>query len=63
MCHTCSHELIMQVALPTTISPRIRHTSVVFGTGPDFKIIVLFGGKHVKKLTYLAETTLLLFSE
>ena len=56
-----NYTIILQMALPTGITQRYRHSAVVFGSGPDFRVVVLFGGidsnfgQHA-----ISETTLLL---
>ena len=42
------------------MSPRAGHSAVMFGSGPDFRLVVLFGGQHGG---HLSETTLLLLGE
>ena len=53
--------LFLQVTLPVAITPRCGHSAVVFGTGPSFRVVVLFGGETSSG--YLSETTLLLLGE
>ena len=56
--------IILQVTLPTAITQRFRHTAVLFGTGPDFRVIVLFGGDDSAGVAHaISETTLLLMSK
>ena len=50
----------MQVTLPDAIRPRFGHSAVMFESGEDFRVVVLFGGLHEGHLT---ETTLLLFGK
>ena len=59
MC-TC-FPIFLQVSLPTNITGRYGHSTVVFGTGPDFRVVVLFGGYNGQR--YISETTLLLLCE
>ena len=54
--------IFLQVSLPTNITERFGHSAVVFGTGPDFRVVVLFGGK-AKAHKPISETTLLLLCE
>ena len=35
--------IILQVALPAKLAPRMAHCAAVFGSG-DFRVIVIFGG-------------------
>ena len=53
--------IILQVNLPTGINPVYGHTAVAFGYGPDFKVVVMFGGKKSAALgDEISWTTLLL---
>ena len=54
--------IILQVTLPTAITQRWQHSAVLFGVGPDFRVIVLFGGSSSSYLA-ISETTLLLLSK
>ena len=71
--HTLTY---LQVALPKTILPRYQHTATAFGSGPDCRQLVLWGGKTEWKLVMcealgmevwggepIGETTLLNFGE
>ena len=49
----------LQLSLPTAITERSGHTAVLFGTGVDFRVAVLFGGTN-KSNDNISETTLLL---
>ena len=49
----------LQLSLPTPITERDGHTAVLFGTGLDFRVVVLFGGRNILNDDIL-ETTLLL---
>ena len=60
MC-TC-FPIFLQVSLPTDITERYAHSAVVFGTGPDFRVVVLFGGYNETR-NVISETTLLLLCE
>lgn len=53
----------LQVALPVQITPRYGHSAVVFGSGPSFRVVVLFGGKRSVVGDIISETTLLLLGE
>ena len=56
-----------QVALPKAILPRFDHTATVFGSGPDCRQLVLWGGKEESFGGLIGgpigETTLLNFGE
>ena len=53
--------IILQVTLPTAITQRHSHSAVMFGAGPDFRVIVLFGGDDSDGVAHaISETTLLL---
>ena len=50
-----------QEALPTN---RCGHSAVTFGIGPDFRVVVLFGGsKGFDEGSPISETTFLLMCE
>ena len=51
--------IILQVNLPTKITPRFGHSAIVFGVGEYFKVVVLFGGES-NYYDCISETTLLL---
>ena len=51
----------IQVTLPKGMQPRGSHTANGFGNGPNFRVLVLFGGMRTKKL--FAETTVLYVGE
>ena len=53
----------VQVTLPQEVGPRHDHTATVFGSGPHFRMVVMFGGegKFVEKT--IADTTLLHLGE
>ena len=56
--------IILQVTLPTAITQRYKHSAVIFGTGPDFRVIVLFGGvSFIYSSDVISETALLLMSK
>ena len=48
----------VQVNLPQTVEPRQEHTATVFGSGPNFRMVVMFGGRWGPEDKTLAETTL-----
>lgn len=53
--------LFLQIKLPVTITPRWRHSAVVFGSGQGFIVVVLSGG--YSKGRCISQTTLLLLGE
>ena len=56
-----SFSIILQVTLPTMITERFGHSAAIFGTGPDFRVVVLFGGFRASGIFHIiSETTLLL---
>ena len=67
------HQLLLpppvQVTLPKEIrllqemGPRFDHTFTVFGSGPNFRMVVMFGGKKSILGELIAETTLLHLGE
>ena len=61
---TCaSHPpLFLQVTLPVAITPRYGHSAVVFGSGANFRFVVLCGGVN-SSYAEISETTLLLLGE
>ena len=54
--------IIQQVTLPTKITERYGHSAVAFGSGYDFKVIVLFGGCSIGG-HMISETTILMMSK
>ena len=54
--------LFLQVTLPVPIAPQWGHSAVVFGSGPGFRVVVLFGGRS-SSLEEVSETTLLLLGK
>ena len=64
------HQLLLpppvQVTLPQEMGPRYNHTATVFGSGPNFRMVVMFGG-HRRRSVFvvdpIAETTLLHLGE
>ena len=61
------HQLLLpeQVTLPQEMGPRHDHTATVFGSasGPNFRMVVMFGGKRRLIEDPLADTTLLHLGE
>ena len=57
------HQLLLpppvQVTLPQEMGPRRYHTATVFGSGPNFRMVVMFGGKRELWGDPIADTTLL----
>jgi len=47
-----------QMIRPDYITSREHHSACVFGSGPNFRLVVLFGGSNDKNESF-AETTLL----
>ena len=52
----------VQVTLPQEMGPRWGHTATVFGSGPNFRMVVMFGGKELFGAS-IAETILLHLGE
>ena len=61
------HQLLLpplvQVTLPQEMGPQCGHTATVFGSGPNFRMVVMFGGKRDIMGDSIAETTLLHLGE
>ena len=61
------HQLLLpppvQVTLPQEMRRRYDHTATVFGSGPNFRMVVMFGGKRKLGGGPIAETTLLHLGE
>ena len=61
------HQLLLpppvQVTLPQEMGPQLWHTATVFGSGPNFRMVVMFGGKRWFEGDTIAETTLLHLGE
>ena len=61
------HQLLLpppvQVTLPQEMGPRYGHTATVFGSGPNFRMVVMFGGKRSVVGDLIAETILLHLGE
>ena len=53
----------VQVTLPQEMGPRYGHTATVFGSGPNFRMVVMFGGKRELMGVPIAEITLLYLGE
>ena len=57
------HQLLLppvQVTLPQEMGPQLQHTATVFGSGPNFRMVVMFGGmREFLGGNPIAETTLL----
>ena len=53
----------VQVTLPKGMRSRGSHTVTVFGCGPNFRVLVLFGGRRTFAGQIVAETTLLYVGE
>ena len=61
------HQLLLpppvQVTLTQDMGPRYGHTATVFGSGPNFRMVVMFGGKRRLVGALIAETTILHLGE
>ena len=61
------HQLLLpppvQVTLPQEMGLRYEHTATVFGSGPNFRMVVMFGGRRSLLGDPIAETTLLHLGE
>ena len=64
------HQLLLpppvQVTVPQEIGPQQGHTATVFGSGPNFRMVVMFGGRRsfgVFSGDPIAEATLLHLGE
>ena len=55
--------LPVQVTLPQEMGPRYNHTATVFGSGPNFRMVVMFGGWMNFSGEPIAVTTLLHLGE
>ena len=53
--------LISQIPLPNKIMQMYGHSAVVFGNGPDFRVITLFGGSTSNFINEVISNTTLLF--
>ena len=60
------HQLLLpppvQVTLPQEMGPRYYHSATMFGSGPNFRMVVMFGGRKLGG-DLIAETTLLHLGE
>ena len=61
--HTLYMTSHIQVALPEAMLPRYEHTATVFGSGPDCRQLVLWGGRKEFLGDSIGQTTLLNFGE
>ena len=56
------HQLLLpppvQVTVPQEKGPRYEHTATVLGSGPNFRMVVMFGGERKLGGDPIAETTL-----
>ena len=61
------HQLLLpppvQVTLPQEMVPRCDHTATVLGSGPNFRMVVMFGGEKEVLGDPIAETILLHLGE
>ena len=61
------HQLLLpppvQVTLSQEMGPRCGHTATVFGSGTNFRMVVMFGGRRKLWGEPIAETTLLHLGE
>ena len=61
------HQLLLpppvQVTLPQEMGPRYDHTTTAFGSGPNFRMVVMFGGMREFLGVPTADTTLLHLGE
>ena len=61
------HQLLLpppvQVTLPQEMGPRCDHIATVFGSGLNFRMVVMFGGQRKYFGGPIAETTLLHLGE
>ena len=56
--------VILQLTLPAAFTPRYSHVAAMFGCGPSFRVVVLFGGNTTgMNGDEISDTTLLLLSE
>ena len=60
---SCYCLLLVQVTLPQEMGPRWNHTATVFGSGPNFRMVVMFGGRRTWVGDLIAETILLHLGE
>ena len=61
------HQLLLpppvQVTLPQEMGSRYDHTTTVFGFGPNFRMVVMFGGRRKLGGDLIAETILIHLGE
>ena len=61
------HQLLLpppvQVTLPQGMVPWYEHIATVFGSGPNFRMVVMFGGRREFLEDPIAETTLVHLGE
>ena len=61
------HQLLLpppvQVTLPQEMGPQYQHTATVFGSGHNFRMVLMFGGEREFVGDPIAETTLLHLGE
>ena len=61
------HQLLLpppvQVTLAQEMGPRCGHTATVFGSGPNFRMVVMFGGKRKFSEEPIVHTTFLHLGE
>ena len=57
--------IFLQITLPTNITQRLGHSAASFGTGPDFRVVVVFGGSTRSSVPpcAISETMLLFLSK
>ena len=53
----------VQVTVPQEMGLRCEHTATVFGSGPNFRMVVMFGGRRELGGDPIAETTLFYLGE
>ena len=61
LCHSLGYmriHILLQVILPEAITKKKGHSADVFGCGPNFRVVVLFGG-----IKNTSGTTLLLLGQ
>ena len=60
------HQLLLPPPVQVTLSqmgPQCDHTATVFGSGPNFRMVVMFGGRRRFAGEPIADTTLLHLGE
>ena len=61
------HQLLLtppvQVTLPQEMGPRLGHTATMFGSGPNLRMVVMFGGMREFIGGPIAEKTILRLGE